>query len=670
VQVWPVRHPLALAAALVWVAAAAAQPPAVPLTDAERAFVAAHPVIRLMVDPHYEPADFIDEQGNHSGMAADFLALLSARTGLTFQPVPLTSEQRADPDPAARGVDGVALSATSPTRAAFYQVTDPLLEFPAYILTRQGVDRFLTPTDLEGERVGVVSGYATEEWLRTHFPRLTLVTFPTTDAGLKAVSFGEVAAFVSTIPVSTHWLEKEGYANLKIAGETGYIYRLGVTSRKDWPELHAILQKGVQSITPAERDAIRRRWLSAEYEPFWRSTRFWVPVLWVTSFLLLLWFGVLGWNHLLRREVRRQTRRLAAGEALYRTTLENVSDAVLLARADGTFLYASGGVKRVFAADPDELVRSGSVAALFGPDLADRAAAGLHNEEVQRPEPDGRLRTLLVTATGVKIRDAVRLFVCHDVTDRTRLERQLRQQKTLESVGLLASGVAHDFNNLLQVIGGFTEMAGSEVATTSARKLYLGRVSEATDRATSLTRQLLAIARRKPGEKAAAADAGKITADLLPLLAGLLGRAVRLEFVPPPDPLNVLSDPTQIEQVLLNLLVNARDAMPAGGTATVRWDVVDRTAEQLLGFPNVQPGRFVRLRVTDTGTGIPPGVRSKIFEPFFTTKAEGKGTGLGLSVVLGVAQDAGGYVDLQTEVGKGTTFEVFWPAAGEVASGR
>jgi signal transduction histidine kinase len=119
-----------------------------------------------------------------------------------------------------------------------------------------------------------------------------------------------------------------------------------------------------------------------------------------------------------------------------------------------------------------------------------------------------------------------------------------------------------------------------------------------------------------------------------------------------------------VEQVLMNLVVNARDAMPDGGTATVQWDTVDRTAEQLAGVPGTTPGRFVRLRVTDTGTGIPPGVRSKIFEPFFTTKEEGKGTGLGLSVVLGVAQDAGGYVDLQTEMGQGTTFEVFWPAAG------
>jgi signal transduction histidine kinase/ABC-type amino acid transport substrate-binding protein len=642
------------------VATAAAQPGRVPLTPDEAQFVRNHPPVRMMVDPHFEPADFLDDTGAHAGMAADFLKLLSDRTGLTFVPVPLTPAQRANLDPDARGIDGVALSAATPDRAKFYTFTDTLLEFPAYILTRRSVDHFLTPTDLIGLKVGVVGGYASQEYLTREYPQLALLPYATTDDGLRALSYGDLDAFVSTVPVSTWWLEQEGYSNLKIAGETGFMYRLGVSSRKEKAELGSILQKGVQSISQDERRAIRQKWLNAPYEPFFRSSRF----VWSAAAVVLAVLAAVGlavvWTRVLRRAVRLRTAELAAGEALYRTTLENVSDAVLLARADGTFTYASAGVKAVFGRDPAGLT---TAADLFGPDLSAKAAGGLANEELQLTDAGGRVRRVLVTATPVAIADAVWLYVCHDVTDRTRLERQLRQQKTLESIGLLASGVAHDFNNLLQVIGGFTEMAGSEVASEAARKLYLGRVSEATDRATSLTRQLLAIARRKPGEKAPV-EVTKTTADLLPLLGGLVGRLVRLQLVPAPGPLTVLADSTQIEQVLLNLLVNARDAMPDGGTATVQWDTVERTAEQLAAFPNVTPGRFVRLRVTDTGTGIPPGVRSKIFDPFFTTKEEGKGTGLGLSVVLGVAQDAGGYVDLQTEMGQGTTFEVFWPAVG------
>jgi PAS domain S-box-containing protein len=639
----------------------------VSLTDAERKFIADHPKIRLMVDPHYEPADFIDATGSHSGMAADLLKLLTARTGLEFVPVPLDAEQRKELDPVKRGVDGVALSALTPRRKEFYLSTEPILEFPAYILTRQSVDRFLTPIDLMGKKVAVVSGYATEEYLRTNYPRLTLTTVPNTDAGLKAVSYGEVDAFISTIPVSTFWLEKEGFSNLKIAGETGYIYRLGVTSRKDWPELITILQKGVESITAEERDHIRRTWLNAPYEPFFRSWKFWKPVLWATIALTAGILAVLLWNHVLRRTVAERTKELAASESLYRTTLESVSDAVLLARADGTVAFASTGVRRVFLREPEDVQQKGTVTTLLGPELEAKVAAagpnGVKDAECRNVlGADGRPRTLLVSVSPVAIRDAVRLYVCHDVTDHQRLERQLRQRKTLESVGLLASGVAHDFNNLLQVIGGFTEMAGSEAATAAARKIYLGRVAEAADRATSLTRQLLAVARRKPTEKGAV-DVAKVAADLVPLLAGLVGKAVSIDYRPAATPAIVVTDPSQVEQVLLNLLVNARDAMPKGGTVTVEWDEMQVTEAKAAEHQGVKAGRFIRLRVTDTGTGIPSAVRSRIFEPFFTTKPEGKGTGLGLAVVLGVAQEAGGFVEVESEEAKGTTFVVYWPAA-------
>ncbi len=644
--------------------AAVGQPPALPLTAAERAFVAAHPTIRLMVDPHYEPADFVDAAGNHSGMAADMLKLLGQRTGLTFVPVPLTADQRRDLDPVKRGVDGVALSAMTPARAEFYLTTDPVLEFPAYILTRRGVDRFLTPIDLAGLKVAVVDGYAAEEYLRANYKQLALTPVPTTDAGLKAVSYGEVDAFIATIPVSTYWLEQKGYSNLKIAGETGFIYRLGVTSRKDWPELNGILQKGVASVTPEERDDIRRKWLNAPYEPFFRSRRFWVPVLWLTFALLAAVFGVLVWNRVLRQAVADRTRQLAASESLYRTTLENVSDAVLLVRADGTVAFASRGAERVFGMDAPAVL-AGNVRGLLGAELDDQVAAaagGVADAEVSRPDPAGGRRVLLVTVTPVRIRDAVRLYVCHDATDRHRFERELRQRKTLESVGLLASGVAHDFNNLLQVIGGFAHMAGSDKASAETRKSYLGRVTEAADRATSLTRQLLAIARRKPAEKSTF-DPAAVTAGMIDLTRGLVGRGVDIRYAPPPAPLAVVGDPTQLEQVLLNLLVNARDAMPTGGTATVEWAACDVPAPPPTAPLGVRPGRFARLRVADTGTGIPAAVRSRIFEPFFTTKPEGKGTGLGLAVVLGVAQEAGGFVDVRSEEGAGTTFEVYWPLA-------
>jgi ABC-type amino acid transport substrate-binding protein len=294
----------------------------IPLTPAEQRFLAEHPRIRLMVDPHYEPADFIDDKTRqHSGMAADLLNLLSQRTGLNFVPVPLDAEGRRELDPIKRGVDGVALSSLNDQRSEFYLSTEPILEFPAYILSRKSAfDRFVTPLDLHGMTVAVVSDYAVVDYLKEHYPQITLKEFPTTNDGLKALSYDEVHAMVASIPTSTYWLEKEGYANLKIAGESGFIYRLGVTSRKDWPELHSILQKGVASLTPAERDEVRRKWLNAPYEPFFRSWYFWRPVLIIILILLAAIVIILFFNQLLRNRVRKRTRELAESEKLYRLT--------------------------------------------------------------------------------------------------------------------------------------------------------------------------------------------------------------------------------------------------------------------------------------------------------------------------------------------------------------
>jgi signal transduction histidine kinase/ABC-type amino acid transport substrate-binding protein len=633
------------------------------LTYAEQQFVKDHPMLRLMVDSHFEPADFIDDDGKHSGMAADFLKLLSERTGLQFEPVPLNAEQRAVLDPVKRGVDGVALSAFTPRRAEFYDTTESVLEFPAYMLTRRSADPIFTPLDMNGKKVAVVSGYASEEYLREYYPKLTLVPFATTSDGLKALSFGEVDSMIATVPVSTFWLEQEGFSNLKIGGESGYIYRLGVLSRKDWPELGSILKKGVHSITTEERHVIRTRWLTAPYEPLFRSRRLWAPILAVTTLLLGSLVLVTIWNRLLLRKVNRRTSELAASAALYKTTLENVSDAVLLERVDGTILYASAGVKSVFRRDPAEVMRTSSIADLIGKELAKQASAGtdtVRDLECHLPAVGGG-RFVLVTASPVNIRDAVRLYVCHDMTERYRIERQLRQTRTLESVGLLASGVAHDFNNLLQVIGGFTEMAGITGTPETIRQGYLGQVTDATHRAGGLTRQLLAFVRRQPLEKKVV-DVIAATKGLLGLSSGLTGKGVQVRFEPPTLPVRVNGDPSQVEQVLLNLLVNARDAMPEGGTITVEWDITNVTDEQAATHPEVKPGLFARLRVSDTGTGIPETIRSKIFEPFFTTKAEGQGTGLGLAVVLQVIRDAGGFVELTTEENIGTTFEAYWPS--------
>ena len=620
---------------------AVAQVPHALLTPEETAWVVAHPSIRLMGDSYYEPSSFF-ENGRHKGIAADVLELVAARTGLNFEVVEVPLPRRLVLDPKVRGIDGVACSTRTPERDRFYNVTTPYLVFPAYIITRNATPKYLSAADLDGLTVAVVAGYAVEEYLRTNYPLVKLEAVPNTDVALKKVSFGVVDAFVTDIPVTTFWVEQAGYTNLKVSGETGFIYRLGISSRKDWPELGRILQKGIDTLTPEEHDAIRRKWLKVPYESAFRSAKFLQAFLGMAVGAFSSIAVLFLWNRLLARRVKQKTLVIRESESLFRSTLENVSDAVLLADSTGHFV-------RIFPGKGGYLVPPNSKA-LFGTEFEQRVAtaseAGLINAEVEVTGLDGQPRQLLVNVVPVSIGAANRMYVCRDVSERLRLEALLRQKQRLESVGLLASGVAHDFNNLLQAIQGFAGLAKRESLLPEERADYLGQVEDATHRAATLTRQLLAFARKQPSAKRKW-NLTEIVGEMMPLVRQLVGRHPVVNYEASEPFVWVTVDRAQVEQVVLNLCVNARDATPKEGNIGVA-----------VGTDATGP----YLQVSDTGVGMSDGVRLRIFEPFFTTKPDGKGTGLGLAVVYGIVEDHGGRIEVGSSPGHGTTITVWWPA--------
>jgi PAS domain S-box-containing protein len=249
------------------------------------------------------------------------------------------------------------------------------------------------------------------------------------------------------------------------------------------------------------------------------------------------------------------------------------------------------------------------------------------------------------------------VVIALDVTEQKSLEDQLRQAQKLEAIGRLAGGVAHDFNNLLTVINGFAELILADAPAKSGIRDLAGHIRDAGRRAATLTRQLLAFSRKQP-PTAKLVDVAAVVAGIRPLLSTLAGDDVRL--VTQLDPvLPVKVDRAQLESAIMNLAVNARDAMPHGGTLTVSASLkIDPRNPP----PDCPPTRWVMLSVSDTGTGIPEEVRKHLFEPFFTTKEVGKGTGLGLSTVYGIVTTAGGSIRYETAVGAGTTFHIYLPA--------
>ena len=242
--------------------------------------------------------------------------------------------------------------------------------------------------------------------------------------------------------------------------------------------------------------------------------------------------------------------------------------------------------------------------------------------------------------------------------ERQRLELQLRQAQKLEAIGQLAGGVAHDFNNILTVILGRTEEAAQDGRLPADLREAIADISHNAERATALTRQLLAFSRRQTFE-VKDVDMNVVVGNLTRMLNRILGEDVEVELHYAPQPAYVRADPGMIEQVLLNLVINARDAMPLGGRLSIETALVDGAGEA--GGPVRPKGSWVCLRVTDTGSGIAPEHLPHIFEPFFTTKDVGKGTGLGLATSYGIAQQHGGWIEVDSEVKRGTTFRVFFP---------
>jgi two-component system cell cycle sensor histidine kinase/response regulator CckA len=296
--------------------------------------------------------------------------------------------------------------------------------------------------------------------------------------------------------------------------------------------------------------------------------------------------------------------------------------------------------------------------------------AGLTVDEwefTHRPEGQAP-REMRCSARPVTIKQRpYAVWVFRDVTDQLQLEQQFRQAQKMEAVGQLAAGVAHDFNNLLTVILSYTSFVLDDTTIADEHRSGLGQVRAAAQRAASLTRQLLVFSRLQI-TKPESLDVGATLGSLREMLARLVPERIKLEWHCS-DPLPfVVADAANLEQIVMNLIVNARDAISSSGTIRLSLDAVTLTSADATRHPGARAGRFLRLAVSDSGKGMEPAVLARIFEPFFTTKGVGEGTGLGLSTVYGMVHQHGGWLEVASAPSRGTTFEIFFPALSTEAS--
>ena len=402
-------------------------------------------------------------------------------------------------------------------------------------------------------------------------------------------------------------------------------------------------------------------------------------MIWVTMVVAL---AALGWW---RRVAARRARRLEAlsleleasrnelreRQARLQSLVENAADTISILDAHGFILYQSPSVRRMLAWEPEDLVDRNALRFVHPEDrraafdflttlAADESAS--REIELRVRTKQGKWRRLEVLGSNRLHDPAVQGIVCNtrDVTDHRALQERVRQADRMEVVGRLAGGIAHDFNNLLTALRGHAQMALDAMAAGAEGRPDVEEVVRSADRAASLTRQLLAFSRQQV-MKPRVVVPSRIVRDMLPMIRRLIGENIRLVTRFQERTPSIRVDPAQFEQVLMNLVVNARDAMPEGGRLGL-----ELAEETLPGGRDrdggaIDSGEYVRLTVVDTGVGMSPAVLKRIFEPFFTTKEQGRGTGLGLATLYGIVKQSGGHITARSKPGQGTRLDVYFP---------
>ena len=659
------------------------------LTRDERAWLEANQSrIFLAVETNYQPFVFLDSKDRITGLAQDYMMLLEKKLGVRFTQRRFSSLNDIFDKVRNGEVHIVNAVTATPWRSSFLTFTDPYISVPNVMITRKEHSGGISENDLAGLKVSLVKDYAVTEHLMKTVPALNPVLVSDDLTALLNVSFGRSDVAVVDLASASYLISQKNITNLRVAGKATADILLAIGASKNEPLLHAILKKGCSAISQSERNDIVNRWVNASGGIIFADGRFWAAVGISLGLVFLIVTGVLVWNRMLRQQVALRTKALEQKTNALQKSEESLRRATRAGRVGlwdwdlltGQVLFSPEWKQQIGYLEHELQGRYDEWENRLHPDDIEKTLAVLKSSQAPPFPPyetefrlrhkDGSYRWILATG-DMEFDDKgnpTRMMGVHvDITERKRaeeeksiLENQLQQVQKIESVGRLAGGVAHDFNNMLGVIIGHAELAMDHLEPGHPACEDLEEISKAAERSADLTRQLLAFA-RKQTVSPKVLDINGIVTNMLKMLRRLIGEDIRLIWLPGLDVWPVRVDPSQLDQILTNLCVNARDAVTGAGRITIRTENVRIDEAWCAGHPDAAPGEFVKLAVGDTGRGMDSETLSHIFEPFFTTKDLGEGTGLGLSTVYGAVRQNNGFVTVTSEPSKGATFTIFLP---------
>ncbi len=652
------------------------------LTPQERAYLKTHGPLRYAPDPAFPPFEFFDDKGNAVGIAPELLAMVAKSIGAELQVARypgwssvIAAAKRGD-------IDVLTTVLRTPERETFLLFTRPFMSSPYVLFVNSSRAGLSSISDLRAQRVAVEENSGSHAWLIANHPELNVVPVPNVHAGLVMISTGKADAVLENLAVGVTVARENGLTNVRILQEPLYESAEHFAVPSSEAELLPIIQKGLDAVPKRTLSALFVKWAGRDLSLQRPSLEPWER----NALIVLLALVALGaaWVFTLKRAVRARTKELRESEARFkrffekfRTVFQASPVAMSISRLeDGRFMEVNESFLALFEGSREEIVGRTAHELGFWVDPDDR------RRMVRMVKEEGRARNL--EPEGVSLRgrrfqgryhaerivldgEPCILSIIEDTTEQKRAEKLLRekemeilQSKKMEAIGRLAGGMAHDFNNILAGILGNAEILAERLQDQPILKTYAEQVANAAERAGRLTRQLLSYARKGQYQQAPV-DLHGVIRDAVAILEGTLDKRITISLGLMAQKATVIGDQAQLESVILNLAINARDAMPEGGELAIS------TANPAPGAGEVGGGRFIEVTVSDTGSGMTKEQKQHLFEPFYTTKGPERGTGLGLASVYGAVQGHGGTISVQSEVGKGTTVTIMLPVADEAA---